>query len=30
MRQTKSLAGNWQDFFWNDSIVATLGWRYDE
>lgn len=29
-RETKSLAGTWQGFFWNDSIVPTLGWRYDE
>lgn len=30
LRETKSLAGSWQGFLWNDSIVATLGWRYDE
>jgi len=29
-RVTKSLAGSWQGFFWNDAIVTTLGWRYDE
>ena len=30
MRQTKSYAGTWQGFLWNDAIVPTLGWRYDE
>jgi hypothetical protein len=30
LRQTKSYAGSWQGFLWNDAIVATLGWRYDE
>ena len=30
MRETKSLSGSWQGFFWDDSIVTTLGWRYDE
>ncbi len=30
LRQTKSYAGSWQGYFWNDSIVPTLGWRYDE
>jgi hypothetical protein len=30
MRLTKSLSGSWQGFFWDDAIVATLGWRYDE
>jgi outer membrane receptor protein involved in Fe transport len=30
MRETKSLAGSWQGFLWNDAIVPTLGWRYDE
>jgi hypothetical protein len=29
-RKTKSYAGSWQGFFWNDAIVPTLGWRYDE
>jgi outer membrane receptor protein involved in Fe transport len=30
LRETKSYAGSWQGFLWNDSIVPTLGWRYDE
>jgi outer membrane receptor protein involved in Fe transport len=30
MRETKSWAGSWQGFLWNDAIVPTLGWRYDE
>lgn len=30
LRQTKSLAGSWQGYLWNEAIVATLGWRYDE
>lgn len=30
LRQTKSYSGSWQGFLWNDAIVATLGWRYDE
>lgn len=30
MRQTKSFAGSWQAFLWNDAIVPTLGWRSDE
>jgi outer membrane receptor protein involved in Fe transport len=30
LRQTKSYAGSWQGFLWNDAIVTTLGWRYDE
>ncbi|HEX2851971.1 MAG TPA: TonB-dependent receptor [Opitutaceae bacterium] len=29
-RRTKSYAGSWQGFLWKDSIVPTLGWRYDE
>ncbi len=29
-RVTKSYAGSWQGFLWNDAIVPTLGWRYDE
>lgn len=29
-RETKSYAGSWQGFLWNDAIVPTLGWRYDE
>lgn len=30
MRETKSLAGSWQGFLWNDAFVPTVGWRYDE
>jgi len=29
-RSTKSYAGSWQGFFWNDAIIPTLAWRYDE
>ncbi len=29
-RITKSYSGTWQGYFWNDSVVPTLGWRYDE
>ncbi|HVU35578.1 MAG TPA: TonB-dependent receptor plug domain-containing protein [Opitutaceae bacterium] len=29
-RETKSYSGSYQGFLWNDAIVATLGWRYDE
>jgi hypothetical protein len=28
-RVTKSWAGSWQGYLWNDAIVPTLGWRYD-
>ncbi|MBE2213191.1 MAG: TonB-dependent receptor plug domain-containing protein [Opitutaceae bacterium] len=30
MRETTSYAFNWQAYFWNDSVVTTLGWRNDE
>lgn len=30
LRTTKSYAGTWQGFLWNDAIIPTLGWRYDE
>jgi len=30
MRETTSYAGSWQAFLWNDALVTTLGWRYDE
>ena len=30
LRETKSTAGSWQGFLWNNAIVPTLGWRYDE
>lgn len=29
-RETSSLAGSWQGFWWKDAVVTTLGWRYDE
>jgi hypothetical protein len=29
-RVINSYAGTWQGFLWGDSIVPTLGWRYDE
>ncbi len=25
-----SYAGSWQGFLWNEALVGTLGWRYDE
>lgn len=28
-RETKSWAGSYQGYFWQDAFVATLGWRYD-
>ena len=30
MRETDSWSGSWQGFFWDDAVVTTLGWRYDE
>jgi hypothetical protein len=30
LRMTKSYAGSWQGFLWNDALVTTLGWRFDE
>ncbi len=30
LRETKSWSGMWQGYLWNDAIVPTLGWRYDE
>lgn len=30
LRVTKSMAGSWQAFLWNDAFVATMGWRFDE
>jgi hypothetical protein len=30
LRTTKSYSGSWQGFLWNDAIVPTFGWRYDE
>jgi hypothetical protein len=29
-RETKSYAGSWQGYLWNNAIIPTLGWRYDE
>ncbi|HEU5077994.1 MAG TPA: TonB-dependent receptor plug domain-containing protein [Opitutaceae bacterium] len=29
-RTTRSWAGSWQGYLWNDAIVPTLGWRYDQ
>lgn len=29
MRTTRSYAGTWQGFLWNEAIIPTLGWRYD-
>lgn len=29
-RKVKSYAGTWQAYLWNDAIVPTLGWRFDE
>ena len=30
LRQTMSYAGSYQGYFWNNAVVSTLGWRYDE
>jgi hypothetical protein len=30
LRVTKSYAGTWQGFLWNDAVIPTLGWRFDE
>jgi hypothetical protein len=30
LRETKSTAGTWQGYLWNNAIIPTLGWRYDE
>jgi outer membrane receptor protein involved in Fe transport len=30
LRETTSYAGSWQGFLWNEAIIPTLGWRYDE
>ncbi|MFT3782817.1 MAG: TonB-dependent receptor plug domain-containing protein [Nibricoccus sp.] len=29
-RKLRSYAGSWQGFMWNEAIVPTLGWRFDE
>jgi outer membrane receptor protein involved in Fe transport len=29
-RETISDSGSYQGYFWNDAVVATLGWRYDQ
>ncbi|MBA4137171.1 MAG: TonB-dependent receptor [Opitutus sp.] len=28
-RRTKSYAGSWQGYWWDDALVTTVGWRYD-
>ena len=30
LRETVSESGSYQGYFWNNAVVATLGWRYDE
>ncbi len=30
LRETNSYTGSYQGYFWNNALVATLGWRYDE
>lgn len=30
IRETTSYAGSWQAFMWNDAIIPTFGWRFDE
>ncbi len=30
MRETISHSGSYQGYFWNDALVATYGWRYDQ
>jgi hypothetical protein len=30
LRETQSYSGSYQGFLWNNALVATLGWRYDE
>ena len=29
-RETTSYAVSWQGFFWNGSVIPTVGWRHDE
>ncbi len=29
-QRVKSYAGSWQGYLWNEAIVGTLGWRFDE
>lgn len=29
-RETISDSGSYQGYFWNNAVIATLGWRYDE
>jgi hypothetical protein len=29
-RETRSYAGSLQSYLWNEAIIGTLGWRYDE
>jgi outer membrane receptor for ferric coprogen and ferric-rhodotorulic acid len=28
--RVESISGTWQGYFWDDSLVGTLGWRYDK
>jgi len=30
LRETQSYSGSYQGYYWNNAVVATLGWRYDE
>lgn len=30
LRETDSYSGSWQGYFWNNALVTTLGWRYDD
>ena len=30
LRETQSYSGSYQGYLWNNALVATLGWRYDE
>ncbi len=30
LRATTSYASSWQGYWWNDALVTTVGWRYDE
>lgn len=29
LRRTRSYAGSWQGYWWDDALVTTVGWRYD-
>jgi outer membrane receptor protein involved in Fe transport len=30
LRETQSYSGSYQGYLWNNALVATLGWRFDE